>query len=354
VERHIKELPPGLTHGARSFVHTHGVRLEPFPLEEYRERWLAAGVPGEQIDRAVAFEQTWGGFVLPPSPWYDGGPKYLDADVPGYVEGVGWCFEVGVQRTALPYSFEIGPDGAFGIYGPGGWVRLHASIEGWVEALSLAHHAATRASGITVLRGAEAKAVDLTGFEEVRAVQGAADRWWRGPDSLIAVHHGESQVFGHPGPAAVHVYSGLDEGGLGTERWAVPTGWHVAGSTEPLVGWDVNGILSKRRARGIYETWFEHSDGRRLGFITNGTRGVLLLLTDEDDAGEHAIDETAEGSSDGFLLTNGQNDRYANRDTVEFDTGIKSLRHLIDFGEWPAPCQFEVRPPTGSPYHPEP
>jgi hypothetical protein len=335
VERHIRVLPTGLTHGARGFVQAHGVRLEPLALEEYRARWLAAGVPGKQIDRAVAFEERWGGFVLPPSPCYDGGPKYLDADVPGHVDGVGWCFEVGTPRSALPYSFQIGPDGAFGIRGPGTWVRLHASIEGWIEALSLAHHAASHASRISVLRGAEAKGVDLDGFEEVRAVQGIADRWWRGPDSLVAVYHGESQVFGHPGPAAVHVYSGLDKWGLGTDRWAVPTGWHVAGSAEFLVGWDVNGILSERRARGIHETWFEHPDGRRLGFVTNSARAMLLLMTDEDDAGEHAVDDTADGSSDGFLLLNGQNDRYANRDTVEFGVALASLRRIIDSGTWP-------------------
>ena len=341
MQRHITAVPSGLTHGARSFLRSHGVRLEPLPLEEYRERWLAAGVPGEEIDRVVAFERTWGGIVLPPSACYDGGPKYLDADVPGFVDGVGWCFEVGTQRSALPYSFGIGPDGAFGICDADTWVPLHESIEGWIEALSLARHAASRATGISVLRGAQAAALDLGGFEEVRAVRGVADRWWRGTDSLVAVYRGESELFGHPTPAAAHVYSGLDEAGLGADRWAVPTGWHVEGSTEPLVGWDINSILIERRIKGIHETWFAHPDGRRLGFITNGARVMLMLMTDDDDPGEHAVEPGAEGSSDGFLLLNGQNDRYANRDTVEFSVAIRSLRQLIDSGTWPEHVSYE-------------
>jgi hypothetical protein len=316
-------------------VRTHGVRLEPVALDDHRDRWLAAGIPGEQIDRVVAFEEKWGGIVLPPSPCYDGGPKYLDADCPGETSGVGWWFEVGAPRTALPYSFGIGPDDTFGIHDSGTWVPLHESIEGWIESLSLAHHASSRAASIRILRGPEVDGLDLAGFEEVRAVRGVADRWWRGTDSLVAVYRGESELFAHPASAAAHVYSGLDEWGLGTDRWAVPSGWHLDGSPELLVGWDVNRILIERRKQGIYESWFGHPDGRRLGFITNGARVMLILMDDEDDAGEHAVDADVEGWSDGFLLLNGQNDRYANRDTVEFGVGIESLRRIIDTGTWP-------------------
>ncbi|GLY66631.1 hypothetical protein Atai01_32500 [Amycolatopsis taiwanensis] len=60
MERHIRKVPSGLTHGARSFVRTHGVRLEPIALDDSRDRWLAAGIPVQQIDRVVAFEQKWG------------------------------------------------------------------------------------------------------------------------------------------------------------------------------------------------------------------------------------------------------------------------------------------------------
>lgn len=335
MERHIRSIPGGLTYGAQAFVGTHGTRLDPLALADYRDRWRTAGIPDEQIDRVVAFEEKWGGIVLPPSPCYDGGPKYLDADTPEETPGAGWWFEVGTQRTALPYKFVIGPDDAFGIHNSDSWVPLHESIEGWIESLSLAYHASAHASSISILRGAKVGGLDLAEFEEIRAVQGIADRWWRGRDSLVAVYRGESQLFAHPGSATAYVYAGLDEWGLGTDRWAVPTGWHVEGSAELLVGWDVNRTLIERRKQGIYESWFVHPDGRRLAFITNGVRVMLILMNDEDDAGEHAVDEHVEGWSDGFNLLNGQNDRYANRDTVAFGVGIESLRRIIDTGKWP-------------------
>lgn len=335
MEHHIRLLPQGLSHAAQGFVRSHGVRLDPAALEDYRERWLAAGIPGDQIDRVVAFERTWGRIVLPPAPHYDGGPRYLCADVPEEVPGVGWLFEAGAQRTAVPYTFEIGPDDAFGIHMSGRWAQLHASIEGWIEALSLAHHAASHASSIRILRGPAADDLDLTGYEEIRAVRGLADSWWRGPDSLIAVYRGESMLFESPAWTRAHVYAGIGVRDLDTHLWAVPNGWHLDGSTDLLVGRDVNLILIERRKQGIFETWFAHPDGRRLGFTANGIRVMLVLMTDEDDPGEHAIDPQAEGSSDGFMLLNGQNDTYANRDTVPFSIGMKSLWHIIDVGTWP-------------------
>ncbi|WP_157436206.1 hypothetical protein [Actinospica robiniae] len=64
-------------------------------------------------------------------------------------------------------------------------------------------------------------------------------------------------------------------------------------------------------------------------------------MTDEDDAGDHAVDPGAEGSSDGFMLLNGQNDRFANRDTVPFGVGIKSLSQIIDSWTWPEDVRHE-------------
>lgn len=332
IERHIRKIPGGLTPGAGFFVRSHGVRLEPVSLDDRRDRWLALGIPAEQVDRVVAFEQKWGGMVLPPSARYDGGPKYFAAQMPTETSGLGWWFEAGDQRTALPYRFGIGPDDAFGIHALGTRAPLHASVDGWVESLSLADHASSRAASITVLRGGEVDDLDLTGFEEVRAVQGVADRWWRGTDSLVAVYRGESQLFARASPVA-YVYAGLDEWDLGTDLWAVPTGWHLEGSAQALVGWDVNGVLIERRRQGIYESWFGHPDGRRLGYLTNGVRVMLRLV--DGDTEEHAVDEGAEGWSDSFVRLNGQSDRYANRDTVEFRIGVAALHRIIDTGAWP-------------------
>lgn len=170
------------------------------------------GIPAAQVDRVAAFEAVWGGLALPPSPHYDGGPRTLSGDVP---EGPGpdWHFEAGGQRTALPYSFMIGPNGEFGLHA-GKWVPMHASVEGWVEALALADHAHRWARTTTRLTGAAVDELELEGFEAVPEVVGLADTWWRGTDSLVAVYRGEAEVMDAPQCLTATVYAGLDEWGL--------------------------------------------------------------------------------------------------------------------------------------------
>ncbi|MDT0422474.1 hypothetical protein [Streptomyces evansiae] len=210
----IKSAPGGLTSRARYFVETQGIRLDVRPAEDNCEWWREHGVPTEVIDRMAAYQDTWGGVALPPAPEYDGGPRYFDADSPEADE-TGWWFEAGTQRTAVPYSFLIGPDGAFGIQVEAHrWAPLHASVEGWVEAVALAHHASAHATRITRFAGDEVEGVELGDCEPVREVQGLADTWWRGPDRLVAVHRGEADALDFPRGRVVRVYSGLDDWGL--------------------------------------------------------------------------------------------------------------------------------------------
>ncbi len=173
---------------------------------------MERGVPEAQIDRVSAFEAVWGGLVLPPSPHYDGGPRAFSGDVP---EGPDpdWRFGAGAQRTALPYSFMIGPNGEFGLHA-GKWVPLHASVEGWVEALALADHARRSARTTTTYTGAAVEDLELDGFEAVPEIAGLADTWWRGGDSLIAIYRGEAEVMDAPQCLTATVYAGLDEWGL--------------------------------------------------------------------------------------------------------------------------------------------
>lgn len=133
----------------------------------------------------------------------------------GVPEGsdAGWRFEAGAPRMALPYSFVIGPSGEFWL-DAGKWVPLHASIEGWVEALALADHARRCARTTTTLTGAEVDDLELDGFEVVPEVAGLADPWWRGSDSLIAVYRGEAQVMEAPRCRTATIYAGLDAWGL--------------------------------------------------------------------------------------------------------------------------------------------
>lgn len=202
-----------LTRRAEWFISTQCVRGECPRLEEYRDRWFEIGIPATQIDRVVEFQRRWGGLVLPPSQDYEGGPKMLYAEMPvDAVERVGW-FDAGTQRVSMAYSFSIGPAGEFGIDGER-WVPLHASIEGWIESLALAHHASSYAPRISTLRGDTIDELRLSTFEPVTEVRGLADTWWRGPDSLIAIHTGVAECFDAPRFRVARVYSGLDEWGL--------------------------------------------------------------------------------------------------------------------------------------------
>ncbi|MGW3159439.1 hypothetical protein [Streptomyces sp. NPDC001089] len=207
----IKDVPEGLTRRARSFVGVHGVKVDVQPVEGHRQWWLERDIPGAVIDRMASFQRRWGGLLLPPATQYDGGPKYLDPDSPES-DSAGWWFEAGMQRTAVPYSFMISPSGEFGIHADR-WAPLHATVEGWVESLALAHHASTWAKQVTKLVGDDVDGVELDGYEPVSEVRGLADTWWRGPDSLVALYTGEGTSLDLPRGRVALIYSGLDEWG---------------------------------------------------------------------------------------------------------------------------------------------
>ncbi|MBE3204135.1 MULTISPECIES: hypothetical protein [Parafrankia] len=208
----INDIPDGLTRRARTFVATHGIRIDVRPVERNRQWWLERDIPAVVIDRMAAYQKRWGGLVLPPALQYDGGPKYLDPDSPES-DSAGWWFEAGMQRTAVPYSFMISPSGEFGIQA-GRWAPLHATVEGWVESLALAHHVSMCAKQVTRLVGDDVNGIELDGYEPVREVMGLADTWWRGSDSLVALYTGEAMSLEFPKGRIALIYSGLDEWGL--------------------------------------------------------------------------------------------------------------------------------------------
>ena len=153
-------VPDGLTSRARSFVSAHGIRIDTTSIEEHRQWWLERGIPATVIDRMSAYQERWGGLALPPAPQYDGGPRYFHPDAPEGSPSEGWSFEAGDQRTAVPYSFMIGPNGEFGIHSHQ-WTPLHATVEGWVESLALTHHASRWAKQITRVTGKDVDGVAL-------------------------------------------------------------------------------------------------------------------------------------------------------------------------------------------------
>jgi len=113
-----------------------------------------------------------------------------------------------------------------------------------------------------------------------------------------------------------------------TERWTVD-GAHLASD-------ETGAVLRARIDAGHLETWLTSESGRMLAFVTNTERAMVMLLDGEGDPGEHAADPEAEGSSDGFVLANGQNDRYQDADTVPIDEALRIVGHVVREGSWPA------------------
>ncbi|MGW6525277.1 hypothetical protein [Streptomyces sp. NPDC054962] len=205
------DVPGRLTRRARSFVSCHGIKVDTQSID--RHWWLERDIPAAVIDRMAAYQQRWGGLVLPPAPQYDGGPRYFHPDVPECSPSGGWSFEAGDQRSAVPYSFMIGPADEFGIHAHQ-WTPLHATVEGWVESLALTHHASMWAKQITRVTGDDVDSIALDAYEPVREVKGLADTWWRGADSLVAVYMGEATSLSFPPARTALIYSGLDDWGL--------------------------------------------------------------------------------------------------------------------------------------------
>ncbi|MET9160240.1 hypothetical protein ABZX56_21135 [Streptomyces parvulus] len=205
--------PAGLSRRAQRFIETEGIRLRRQDIRRYRDVWIEHGVPAAEIERATSFQDRWGGLVLPPAPFYEGGPRILNAGCPEEESAEGWSFRAGDCRVSMAYSFVIGPDGAFGIAADV-WTPLHASTEGWVESLALAAHARRWATTVTRITRKSVDALDLGEFEPVPEVVGVTDSWWRGKDSLIAVYRGEAVGLDAPQCLEAHIYGGLDEWGL--------------------------------------------------------------------------------------------------------------------------------------------
>jgi len=63
---------------------------------------------------------------------------------------------------------------------------------------------------------------------------------------------------------------------------------------------------------------------------------MVMLLEEEGDPGEHAVDPGAQGASGGFLLVDGQEDEYADEDTVPLHEALGLVRHIVATGSWPA------------------
>ncbi|MET9728915.1 hypothetical protein [Streptomyces zaomyceticus] len=122
-----------------------------------------------------------------------------------------------------------------------------------------------------------------------------------------------------------------------------------------IESWVINGdgpipvssaiVLEALRSRidsGRLETWLTSSSGRSLAFVTNTERAMVMLLEEEGDPGEHAVDPGAEGASEGFVLSNGQHDEYPDQDTVPIGEAFGLVEHIVGRGSWPAEASWVV------------
>ncbi|MFG2977185.1 hypothetical protein ACGFYY_29885 [Streptomyces sp. NPDC048331] len=115
------------------------------------------------------------------------------------------------------------------------------------------------------------------------------------------------------------------------ETWVMDDDGPVHVSSEMVLK-----ALRSRIDSGRLETWLTSSSGRSLAFVTNAERAMVMLLEDESDPGEHAVDPGAEGASDGFVLSDGQVDEYPDEDTVPMDEAFRLVEHIVGTGSWPA------------------
>ncbi|MFF2957228.1 hypothetical protein ACFVVU_38560 [Kitasatospora sp. NPDC057965] len=117
--------------------------------------------------------------------------------------------------------------------------------------------------------------------------------------------------------------------------------WVINGDDPASVSSEtVREVLRSRIDRGPRETWLASSSGRSLAFVTNTERAMVILLEEEGDPGEHATDAGAEGTSSGFVLSNGQRDKYLDQDTVPIREAFELIEHILGTGSWPADARW--------------
>ncbi|MFI0203797.1 MULTISPECIES: hypothetical protein [Streptomyces] len=74
------------------------------------------------------------------------------------------------------------------------------------------------------------------------------------------------------------------------ESWVINDGSPVPVSSEVVLQ-----VLRSRIDSGQSEMWLTSSSGRMLAFVTNAERAMVMLLEEEGDPGEHAVEPRCSG-----------------------------------------------------------
>lgn len=101
-------------------------------------------------------------------------------------------------------------------------------------------------------------------------------------------------------------------------------------------------LLAVRLTEGQMTTWFDLGSDRSLVFASNGVRAMVLLFIGDGDVGEHAISLGETGSSDGYVLENGQPDTYPDADTVPIAEAYAIVASFIADGKPPASTTWQI------------
>ena len=89
-----------------------------------------------------------------------------------------------------------------------------------------------------------------------------------------------------------------------------------------------------RRDGRAVATWYDSDNGRSLAFVSNGSRAMVMLIDEPGDPGCHAIDPSAsDATSSGFVLENGQEDTYADADTLPLAAALEAAQQVLATGQ---------------------
>ncbi|WP_432981470.1 hypothetical protein [Dactylosporangium sp. CA-233914] len=162
------------------------------------------------MQRAVEYGQRWGDLYLPPSLFYNGGPRYLGPDLlVGDWSATGY-FEAGPARFSVSYDFLLAADGAFGV-GEVEFVPLYASVEGWIESLALEYLLRGVAAETRRFKGADVAMLGLSDMVPFPGISGIADMWLIDRDRLVFLCRGVSFLSHFPDDVNAVVYSGIPD-----------------------------------------------------------------------------------------------------------------------------------------------
>jgi hypothetical protein len=199
-----------LSRRALSFVRVHGQRVPADRMQRSAAQWIEQGLDGALVQRAVDYEKHWGDLYLPPSLLFEGGPRYLGADVLLGRWSDGGYLEAGPSRVSVYFDFLLRADGAFGV-GDVEFIPLYASVEDWIESLALEYEVLSVATEIRRFRGPEIPELDLSAMSPFPGLSGLSEQWMIDADRIVFFSRGTGLVAGRPDEAVAIVYSGISD-----------------------------------------------------------------------------------------------------------------------------------------------